>query len=70
MSRSRIALLGGPVFFVLWFIGAQIVYFARGGTTDGGPLPGPSEYPEVALSNQSSMNTGATLLVLAAAALL
>ena len=70
MSPSRIAPLGGPVFFVLWFVGAQILYFARGGTTDGGPLPGPSEYPEVALSNQSGIHTGATLLVVAAAALL
>ncbi len=70
MSPSRIALLGGPVFFILWFVGAQIPYFARGGTTDGGPLPGPSEYPEVALSNQSGIHTGATLLVMAAAALL
>ena len=70
MSPSRIALLGGPVFFILWFVGAQILYFAGGGTTDGGPLPGPSEYPQVALSNQSGIRTGATLLVLAAAALL
>jgi len=70
VSPSRIAPLGGPVFFVLWFVGAQILYFARGGTTDGGPLPGPSEYPEVALSNQSGIHTGATLLVVAAAALL
>ena len=70
MSPSRIALLGGPVFFMLWFVGAQILYFARGGTTDGGPLPGPSEYPEVALSNRSGIHTGATLLVVAAAALL
>lgn len=70
MSPSRIAPLGGPVFFILWFVGAQILYFARGGTTDGGPLPGPSEYPEVALSNQSGIHTGATLLVMAAAALL
>ncbi len=55
---------------MLWFVGAQILYFARGGTTDGGPLPGPSEYPEVALSNRSGIHTGATLLVVAAAALL
>jgi hypothetical protein len=70
VSPFRIALLGGPVFFMLWFVGAQILYFARGGTTDGGPLPGPSEYPEVALSNRSGIHTGATLLVVAAAALL
>ena len=62
--------MGGPVFFILWFVGAQILYFARGGTTDGGPLPGPNEYPEVALSNRSGIHTRATLLVLAAAALL
>ncbi len=62
MSPSRIALLGGPAFFILWFIGAQILYFAGGGTTDGGPLPGPNEYPAVALSNRSGIHTGATLL--------
>jgi hypothetical protein len=70
MQPSRLALLGGPAFFALWFIGAQILYFAVGGTTDGGPLPGPSEYPDVVLSNESNVLGAATLLVLAAAALL
>ena len=70
MSRSRAALFGGVVFFVLWFVAGQILYFATGGTTDDAPLPGPSEYPEVVLSNEAQVHTGATLQVLAAAALL
>lgn len=43
MSGSRIALLGGPVFFALWFISGQILFFATGGDVDGGDMPGPDE---------------------------
>ena len=28
MSRTRAALLGGPVFFASWFVGAQVLWFA------------------------------------------
>ena len=70
MQSSRTALLGGPAFFILWFIGAQMLYFATGGTTDNAPLPGPGEYPDVGLSNSANAHAGATILVLAAAMLL
>jgi hypothetical protein len=70
MSRSRVGLLGGPVFFVLWFIGAQTLFFATGGTMDESPLPTPVEFPSVVLTHQSSVFLGATLLLSAAAALL
>ena len=70
MSRSRLALLGGPAFFISWFVAAQILYFASGGTTDGGPLPGPDEFPAVVLSNRSSVYAGATLLAVAGVFLL
>lgn len=70
MSRSRMTLLGGPVFFVLWFIAANVLHFAKGGDSAGSPLPGPAEFPGVVLANESSMYLGATLFVLAGIALL
>ncbi len=70
MSPTRIALLGGPVFFALWFVGAQVLYFASGGGVNGATVPNATEYPEAVLSNQSGVNSGSTLLVLAAISLL
>ena len=70
MSRSRIALLAGPVFFALWFTAGSTLFFAVGGDTAESPLPGPAEFPEVVLANESGMYLGATLLVLAGIALL
>jgi hypothetical protein len=64
------ALLGGPVFFALWFAGANILFFAVGGDTAESPLPGPAEFPDVVLTNEASMYLGATLLALAGVALL
>jgi hypothetical protein len=59
-------LFGGPLFFVLWFVGAQLVWSAAGGD----PPASRSEFAEVVLSNQSSAYAGGTLLVLAALSLL
>jgi hypothetical protein len=70
MSSRRISLLGGPVFFALWFVGANVLFFAVGGDTEESPLPGPDEFPEVVLTNEASMYLGATLLGLAGIALL
>ena len=70
MSRRRIALLGGPVFFALWFVGAQVLFFASGGGVNGESVPNAAEYPEAVLSNQPAVNSGSTLLVLAATSLL
>jgi hypothetical protein len=66
LSRTQIALLGGPLFFALWFIGAQLVWSAAGGE----PTASRSEFAEVVLSNQSGAYAGGTLLVLAALSLL
>ncbi len=66
MSRTQIALFGGPLFFVLWFVGASLVWSAAGGD----PPASRSEFAEVVLSNQSSAYAGGTLLVLAALSLL
>jgi hypothetical protein len=66
MPPTRIALLGGPLFFLLWFVGASIVWSAAGGE----PPADRSNFAEVVLSNQSIAFTGGTLLVFAAAALL
>lgn len=66
MSRTRIALLGGPLFFVLWFVGANLVWSATGGDIQADR----SDFAEVFLSNQSSAYAGGTLLVFAAASLL
>ena len=70
MSRTRIALLGGPVFFALWFLGAQVLWFASGGVVNDESAPNAAEYPEAVLSNQAGVNSGSTLLVLAAISLL
>lgn len=70
MTLSRAALLGGPAFFILWFMGAQVLYFAGGGTMDESPRPAPGEFPAVLLANRSSAYLGATLLLLAGASLL
>ncbi len=69
MSRTRIALLGGPVFFVSWFVGAQVLWFASGGVANDESAPNAAEYPEAVLSNQSGVNSGSTLRVLAAISL-
>lgn len=66
----RVALFGGPVFFVLWFLGAQIQYFASGGGPNGDPAPSAEAYPSAVLSNPSGINGGAVLLVLAAVSLI
>ncbi len=66
MSRSRVALLGGPAFFVPWFIGGTLLWSATGGE----PQAGRSEFPEVLLANQSGALAGATLLMLAGASIL
>lgn len=66
----RFSLFAGPVFFGLWFVGAQVLYFAAGGGPNGEPAPSASAYPEAVLSNQTAVNGGATLLVLAAISLL
>ena len=58
------------MFFTLWFVGAQVLYFAAGGGPNGEPAPSASAYGEAVLSNQSAVNGGATLLVLAAVSLL
>jgi len=70
MMSVRLSLFGGPLFFALWFVGAQVLYFASGGGPNGEPAPSASAYPEAVLSNQSGVNGGATLLVLAAVSLL
>lgn len=70
MARTRIALLGGPIFFALWFVAAQILFFASGGGVNGEAMPNAAEYPEAVRSNQSGINGGSTLLVLAAVSLL
>ena len=46
MSRTRAALLGGPVFFVSWFVGAQVLWFASGGVVNDESAPNAAEYPE------------------------
>jgi hypothetical protein len=66
MSRSQVALLAGPAFFIVWFIGATLMWSATGGESQATR----SEFSEVLLSNQSSAYAGATLLVLAGALLL
>jgi hypothetical protein len=66
MSRTRIALLGGPLFFFVWFTGATFVWSAVGGESPADR----SEFAEVVLSNQSSAYAGGTLIVFAAAMLL
>ena len=66
MSRTRIALLGGPLFLVLWFVGANLVWSATGGETPADR----SDFADVVLSNQSTAYAGGTLLVFAAASLL
>ena len=66
MSRSRIALLGGPAFFVLWSVGATFLWSATGGESQAER----SEFPEVLLSNESGAYAGATLLMLAGASIL
>jgi hypothetical protein len=70
VSRSRLALLGGVAFFVLWFVAGQVLFFATGGTLDDAPRPAPSEFRDVVMSNEPQVQVGATLLVLAAAGLL
>lgn len=70
MSPARVALLGGAAFFLLWFVGAQILFFAAGGSVDERPLPTTAEFPGVVEANRSSVYLGATLLLLAAASLL
>lgn len=70
MSLSGVGLLGGPVFFVLWFVGAQTLFFATGGTIDETPLPTRDEFPNVLLTHQSGAYLGATMLLLAAGSLL
>lgn len=65
MSRSRIALLGGPAFFVLWSVGATFLWSATGGESQVER----SEFPEVLLSNESDALAGA-LLMLAGASIL
>jgi hypothetical protein len=66
MSRSRIALLGGPAFFVLWFVGATFLWSATGGESQAER----SEFPEVLLSNESGAYAGATLLMFAGVSIL
>jgi hypothetical protein len=66
LSRTRIALLGGPLFFILWFVGANLVWSATGGDIEADR----SDFAEVVLSNQSSAYAGGALLVFAAASLL
>jgi hypothetical protein len=66
MSRSQVALLAGPAFFIVWFIGATFAWSATGGESQAAR----SEFSEVLLSNESSAYAGATLLVLAGALLL
>lgn len=70
MMSVRLSLFSGPLFFALWFLGAQVLYFASGGGPNGDPAPSASAFPEAVLSNQSGINSGATLLVLAAVSLL
>jgi hypothetical protein len=70
VMSTRTALFGGPVFFVLWFLGAQVLFFASGGGVNGESVPNADEYSEAVLSNQSGINSGSTLLVLAAVSLL
>ena len=67
---TRAALFGGPVFFVVWFVGAQVLFFASGGGIEGEPVPSAAEFPSAVLSNQAAVNGGATLLVLAAISLI
>lgn len=62
--------MGGPASFVLWFLGAQVLYFAAGGGPNGQPSPSAGEYANAVLSNQVGLQGGATLLVLAAISLL
>jgi hypothetical protein len=66
MPRSRLALLGGPAFFVLWFVGATLLWSATGGESQAER----SEFPEVLLSNESGAYAGATLLILAGVSIL
>lgn len=68
--HTRLALLGGPAFLVLWFLGAQVLFFASGGGVNGESEPTAAEYPEAILSNQLGVNGGSTLLVLSAVCLL
>jgi hypothetical protein len=65
-SPARIALLGGPAFFVLWFIGATFLWSATGGESQAEQ----TEFPEVLLSNESGAYAGATLLMLAGVSIL
>jgi hypothetical protein len=70
LIRVRAALLGGAAFFLLWFIGAQVLFFASGGGVNGETVPSADQYPAAVLSNQSGVHVGATLLVLAAVGLI
>ena len=70
VGQTRIALMGGAVFFVLWFMGAQILFFASGGGVNGETVPNVEQYPAAVLSNQFGVHLGATMLVLAAVALI
>ena len=54
MSRSRIALLGGPAFFVLWFVGATLLWSATGGESQAER----TEFPGVLLLNESGAYAG------------
>ncbi len=64
------ALMGGAAFFVLWFIGAQILWLASGGDVSTEIGPNADQYPAAVLSNQSGIHLGTTLLVLAAVSLI
>ena len=66
VGQIRIALMGGAAFFVLWFTGAQILWFASGGDVSTEIGPNADQYPAAVLSNQAGVHVGATLLVLAA----
>ncbi len=68
--QMRAALLAGPAFFALWFLGAQTHYFASGGGPNGVPSPSAEAYPTAVLSNHTAASAGATMLTLAAISLL
>ena len=62
----RAALLGGPAFFVVWFVAGNIKFFALGGDAP----PSQADFSSVIISSEAELRLGATMLVVAAGLLL